>query len=183
VKLPLHQLAAGSPYVGYAYSYPHKTAYRPLDPPVAVRRAWAAEPKQALYLYLHVPFCEMRCGFCNLFTTANPRDELAAAYLKALQRQSRRVADALGPASFARMAIGGGTPTYLDEPSMETLFDLAERDFGVDVARTPASVETSPRTAAAGKLNILRSRGVSRISSGARRCGAGEVTARSRRFC
>src|SRR5689334_164976 len=57
------ELTAGPPYVGYAYSYPHKTAYRPLRPPVLVRDAWAGEPKDSLFLYLHVPFCEMRCGF------------------------------------------------------------------------------------------------------------------------
>ena len=33
---------------------------------------WAGERRDALFLYIHVPFCGMRCGFCNLFTTARP---------------------------------------------------------------------------------------------------------------
>ncbi len=52
----------------YAYGYPHKTAYRPLQPPLPLRELWQREDQRALFLYVHVPFCEMRCGFCNLFT-------------------------------------------------------------------------------------------------------------------
>jgi oxygen-independent coproporphyrinogen-3 oxidase len=55
----------GSPYQGYLYAYPHKSAYRALDPRPALRDVWADEPRDALFLYLHIPFCEMRCGFCN----------------------------------------------------------------------------------------------------------------------
>src|SRR5215212_5950263 len=146
VTLPLHQLTSGSPYVGYAYSYPHKTAYRPLRPAVPVRRAWAAEPKHALYLYLHVPFCEMRCGFCNLFTTANPRDEVVDRYVAALWRQARRVREAVGSVRVARMAVGGGTPTYLSAGQLERVLAAAGELFGVDGRAVPTSVETSPRT-------------------------------------
>ena len=75
--ITLRQITDGTPYAAYAYSYPHKTAYRPLTPPRPLAEAWAGEAKDALFLYLHVPFCEMRCGFCNLFTAANPREEIA----------------------------------------------------------------------------------------------------------
>jgi oxygen-independent coproporphyrinogen III oxidase len=65
-----------SPYQGYVYAYPHKTAYRPLSPRPALRDVWAAEERSALFLYLHVPFCEMRCGFCNLFTRTGAPESL-----------------------------------------------------------------------------------------------------------
>ena len=110
----LQSLLAEPAYEGYAYAYPHKTAYRPLRPPVPLRQVWAGERRDALFLYLHVPFCEMRCGFCNLFTQTRPKDGVAGAYLAALQRQAVRVRAALGDACFARVAVGGGTPTFLD---------------------------------------------------------------------
>ena len=65
------RLARG-PYEAYSYSYPHKSAYRPLDAPQPLAPLWAAEDRRALFGYVHVPFCTMRCGFCNLFAMAQP---------------------------------------------------------------------------------------------------------------
>lgn len=154
----------GSPYQGYLYAYPHKTAYRPLRPRPNLRDVWAEEDRSALFLYVHVPFCEMRCGFCNLFTRANPPAEQVRAYLAQLAVQAGRVRDALGDADFARVAIGGGTPTYLTAGELDALFDLVERFTG-GVA-LPAGVETSPATATPDRLAVLRERGVSRVSIG-----------------
>lgn len=155
-----------APYESYAYSYPHKSAYRVLEPAVGLADAWAAEEKGSLFLYLHVPFCEMRCGFCNLFTTANPEEEARGAYLEAFGRQAEVVSRALGPARFARMAVGGGTPTYLDPASLDSLFQIAERAFGFDARDIPVSCETSPLTAERDRLRVLRGRGVRRLSIG-----------------
>ncbi len=172
---PLERLLVGTPYVSYTYSYPHKTAYRALDPAVPLREAWAAERRDALFLYLHIPFCEMRCGFCNLFTTANPHEDLEAAYLAALRRQAPRVREAVGPATFARLAIGGGTPTYLSPAAIDGLFDLAAEVYGVDARAIPVSVETSPHTATTEKLRLLRGRGVDRVSIGVQSFDEAEV--------
>ncbi|WP_435018284.1 STM4012 family radical SAM protein [Tundrisphaera sp. TA3] len=159
-------LLAGSPYLSYAYSYPHKTAYRPLDPPVPLAPLWEAERRDALFLYIHVPFCGMRCGFCNLFTRARPPADLVAGYLAALGRQADRVRADLGDAAFARAAIGGGTPTYLDLRDLETVLDIAGRTMGADLGRIPGSVEVSPGTVDAAKLGLLRERGLDRVSIG-----------------
>jgi oxygen-independent coproporphyrinogen III oxidase len=168
----------GTPlYAGYAYAYPHKTAYRALNPRISLRDVWATERREALSLYLHTPFCEMRCGFCNLFTTANPQPGFAQDYLAALRRQAARTRESMGPATFARLAVGGGTPTYLDEASLESLFEVAEQTFGVDPQNIPVSVETSPLTAEAGKLRLLRDRGVDRISIGVQSFVEAEVNA------
>jgi oxygen-independent coproporphyrinogen-3 oxidase len=43
VASPVSDLLAGSPYQGYVYAYPHKTAYRPLDPPRPLSEVWAEE--------------------------------------------------------------------------------------------------------------------------------------------
>jgi len=156
---------AGSPYQGYSYGYPHKTAYRPLTPPVPLADAWAGENRDALFLYLHVPFCEMRCGFCNLFTQPQPRQELVAAYLQALRRQARVVRAALGAVRFARCAIGGGTPTFLEVPELAALLEIAG-DLGADPATIPVSIEVSPETVTPEKLALLRQHGVERVSIG-----------------
>jgi oxygen-independent coproporphyrinogen-3 oxidase len=159
-------VVAGSPYLQYLYSYPHKTAYRQLAPPVALEELWRDEKKDALFLYVHVPFCEMRCGFCNLFTTPKPRAELVRAYLAALGRQARVVRTALGEVRFARVAVGGGTPTLLMPGELDALFDLCQRVMGADLPSLPMSVETSPETARRDRLQVLYDRGVTRVSIG-----------------
>lgn len=170
---------AGTPYVAYAYAYPHKTAYRPFAAPIPLRELWADERRDALFLYLHVPFCEMRCGFCNLFTTVNPKDDLPARYLDALRRQVAQVREAIGPARFARLAIGGGTPTYLEPGQLHALFDLAE-SLGAGLGAIPISVETSPKTATPERLRALRERGVDRVSIGVQSFVEAEVAAAGR---
>ncbi|MEV7288943.1 STM4012 family radical SAM protein [Streptomyces sp. NPDC093252] len=160
--------AAVRPYQQYVYAYPHKTAYRPLPRErAALRDLWADEPKTALSLYFHIPFCEVRCGFCNLFTRIGAPGELTTAYLDALQRQATATREALGgPAGFANAAFGGGTPTFLTAAELERLCDLAEQGLGADLAAIPLSVEASPATATADRLSVLAARGTTRLSLG-----------------
>ena len=154
------------PFQGYAYSYPHKLAYRPLTPTLPLAPLWANEDRQALFLYVHLPFCEMRCGFCNLFTTANPQVGVVAAYLDALERQMQVMGETLAPARFARAAFGGGTPTFLSEAEIERLFTGIDKYLGGLAPGTPVSYEMSPATVTAGKLKTLRELGVTRASIG-----------------
>ena len=162
----LSSILTATPYRAYTYAYPHKTAYRTLSPAVPLHSAWAGEDKQNLFLYLHIPFCEMRCGFCNLFTTVNPEESLEKAYLGALERQARIVREALGEAAVSRVAIGGGTPTYLAPGDLERLLNIVRDVFGADLARIPSSIETSPATVTPERLHLLKSAGVERVSMG-----------------
>jgi oxygen-independent coproporphyrinogen-3 oxidase len=158
-------LLFGTPYHSYSYAYPHKTAYRHFEQPLPLKQVWANEARDGMFLYMHIPFCEMRCGFCNLFTIANPQGNIVDAYLDTLTHEARRSAAALGPRQFARLAIGGGTPTFLSAKQLERLFDLAE-ELGAQASQIPTSVETSPHTATSDRLKVLRERGVDRISMG-----------------
>ncbi len=160
-----HPLLEGSPYRAYTYSYPHKTAHGPLEPARPLRQVWAEQDRSALFLYLHVPFCEMRCGFCNLFTTTGG-EGMFEAYLTQLERHADVASDFLdGDHHFARLAIGGGTPTLLGPHGMTRLLNVARR-MGLDVAATPSSVETSPKTANIEVLSVLADAGVRRLSIG-----------------
>ncbi|MFJ9364524.1 STM4012 family radical SAM protein [Nocardia sp. NPDC101769] len=157
------------PYQSYVYGYPHKTAYRPLgaDRPL-LSELWASEPKDALSLYAHIPFCEYRCGFCNLFTRVGAPEDLTTRYLDALERQAGAARAALGdePVRFAAAAFGGGTPTFLTAGELERLCDIMESVMGAELPAIPLSVETSPGTATPDRLAVLAQRGATRVSIG-----------------
>ncbi|MEU9778707.1 STM4012 family radical SAM protein [Streptomyces sp. NPDC047968] len=172
------------PYESYVYAYPHKTAYRALPDRPELARVWAGRAKDALSLYLHIPFCEVRCGFCNLFTRIGAPDGLTGAYLDALERQARTVREALGadggPVRFAAAAFGGGTPTFLTAAELSRLCDIAEHTAGADLRAVPLSVEASPSTATADRLAVLAERGTTRLSLGVQSFVDSEVRSAAR---
>ncbi|HVU69933.1 MAG TPA: STM4012 family radical SAM protein [Ktedonobacteraceae bacterium] len=162
----LEEILAETPYAGYTYSYPHKTAYRRFPEPLPLAELWASEKRDDLALYMHIPFCEMRCGFCNLFTIVNPGQSLETGYLAALRREAESAREALNTCRVTRLALGGGTPTYLSVEELTQLFAIAEGLFGVRPGSVPLSVETSPMTAQQEKLELLKAHGADRISIG-----------------
>ncbi|WP_339261505.1 STM4012 family radical SAM protein [Paenibacillus sp. FSL R5-0713] len=155
-----------SPYRSYLYSYPHKTAYRELDPPLPLGPMWERENTDTYFLYMHIPFCAARCGFCNLFTLPDRRDDTHERYVDALERQAKQWAPITSRRPYSRFAIGGGTPTLLNEVQLNRLFDIAEHVMGLDPAQASISVETSPDTVTEAKLAIMKERSVDRISMG-----------------
>jgi oxygen-independent coproporphyrinogen III oxidase len=175
-----HLIRDSTPYVAYAYAYPHKTAYRAITPR-PISEVWAGERRDQLFLYLHIPFCEMRCGFCNLFTTANPKQDVIDAYVRSLIREAKIVRRELGEqANISRLAIGGGTPTFIDSHHLEQIVSALQNVFGVEPGSIPMSVETSPRTATREKLAVLSGFGVERISMGVQSFVASEIAASGR---
>ena len=170
---------SGKPYLNYVYSYPHKTSYRDFNKPPSLADAWKNEDKQSLFLYLHIPFCEMRCGYCNLFTTINPEEDLVDHYLQSLARQIAVTADYLqGDFHFEQLAFGGGTPTFLSPRQLQTSFDLLEQYLAVK--HLPASVEVSPATATEERLSVLKSNQVERVSIGVESFDASDLKALGR---
>lgn len=161
----LNEMLTGSPYQAYAYAYPHKSAYRFFENVLDIETVWTKEKQDQLFLYFHIPFCEMRCGFCNLFTIANPKSDLEHPFISALTKQVAIHKEALPHAQFSRIAIGGGTPTFLSLKDLEKLMNLNETMLGGTI-QVPFSIEMSPKTVDKEKLHLLKSKGVSRASIG-----------------
>src|SRR5437763_5572804 len=120
----LRQQLRDNAYPGYVYGYPHKKAYRPLARALPLDEVWADEDRHALFCYVHVPFCNQRCSFCNLFTFVPAGASPAGVYLDALAREMEAYARVLSPMRFARLYLGGGTPTYLDGAELTRLVGL-----------------------------------------------------------
>ncbi|MCS2214745.1 STM4012 family radical SAM protein [Bacteroides fragilis] len=154
-----------SRYVSYMYSYPHKTAYRTLTPPVSLSPYLERLEGREASLYFHIPFCAHKCGYCNLFSQQCCDAERISLYLHTMRRQAEQLSVAAQGLKFTSFAVGGGTPLILDEGQLEELFCLAEL-FGVHPSRVFTSVETSPEYTQKSVLRQLRGRGVERLSMG-----------------
>ena len=154
-----------SRYVSYMYSYPHKTAYRTLTPPVSLSPYLERLEGREASLYFHIPFCAHKCGYCNLFSQQCCDAERISLYLHTMRRQAEQLSVAAQGLMFTSFAVGGGTPLILDEGQLEELFCLAEL-FGVHPSRVFTSVETSPEYTQKSVLRQLRARGVERLSMG-----------------
>ena len=108
------------------------------------------------HLYLHLPFCAHRCGYCD-FVTATGRDHLHGTYVDALLRELDSEHDG-GPVET--IFLGGGTPTYTALPELLRLLH----------ALPPArelTVEANPETVTPNLARELRDAGVTRVSLGA----------------
>ncbi len=140
-------------------------------------QVWADEPRQALFLYLHIPFCSYRCGFCNLFALARPAAAQVEAYLLQMEQQLRATVQALGTHRFVRFAMGGGTPSYLTPPQLQRVFDMVAQHATIALDTIPAGIEVSPETVDAERLRVCRQAGIDRVSMGIQSFSAAEVSA------
>ncbi|MDQ3610059.1 MAG: STM4012 family radical SAM protein [Actinomycetota bacterium] len=151
-------------YQGYLYAYPHKSAYRDLTPARSLTELWHGEDHDRLCLYVHVPFCGVRCAFCNLLTQVGTKGDAdaPAVYVDAVLRHAAATAEALPDARYRQAAIGGGTPTYLPADQLDRLLG----GIGWQAGSGPLSVEVSPDTVDAARLYVLAEHRTSRVSMG-----------------
>jgi putative oxygen-independent coproporphyrinogen III oxidase len=116
-------------------------------------------------LYVHVPFCLTRCGYCD-FNAYAGLDHLASRYVAALVLEAELAAPAWAREAFASVFLGGGTPTTLEAADLGTLLAALRRTFDVD-ADAEITIEANPDTVDTAKLSALLESGYTRLSMGA----------------
>jgi len=116
-------------------------------------------------LYVHVPFCEKRCHYCD-FNTYLLRHGGVEEYLAALAQEAALYAarEDVAAVPFDTMYIGGGTPTALGPVQLERLFSAVAPLPLADGAEI--TVEANPGTLTRARLEALKAAGVNRISLG-----------------
>ena len=111
----------------------------------------------ARHLYVHLPFCAHRCGYCD-FVTAVGRHSQHAPYVDALLAELELERGGLSP-ELETVFLGGGTPTFTAPAALERL--LASLPPAAEV-----TVEANPETVTQGLARMLHSQGVTRVSLG-----------------
>ncbi|MFT5224147.1 MAG: putative oxygen-independent coproporphyrinogen III oxidase [Glaciecola sp.] len=131
---------------------------------------WLHDPvesgvKAGLGLYLHVPFCAHRCGYCDFATYAD-RDHLIKSYVAGLHTELQRVASVHDGRAITSVFVGGGTPTILEHDDLAGVMRRIASEFDI-VEGAEVTVECNPETASVDLFGALVDAGVNRISMGA----------------
>ena len=118
----------------------------------------SADGAAVRHLYVHLPFCSSRCGYCD-FVTVVGREGQHEAYVTALLAELDAERHSLAD-PVSTVFVGGGTPTFTDAASLRRLLRALP-------AAAELTVEANPETVTPELAGLLREEGVSRISLGA----------------
>lgn len=152
-------------YLQYMYSYPHKTAYRPLQN-VSFRDYFFNLEGEGHSLYLHLPFCESKCGYCNLFSVTGCTERHIGEYLDACARQIGQYREIMPESTrFGDFTIGGGTPLLLDCAQIARIFETVRRSMPLS-GGIQMIIETAPNQTCREKMELLKALGITRVSMG-----------------
>ncbi|HEX9002807.1 MAG TPA: radical SAM family heme chaperone HemW [Blastocatellia bacterium] len=124
-------------------------------------------------IYLHIPFCETRCHYCN-FATGGYESELARRYVAALREEILRAEATPEMQTVDSIYFGGGTPTTLSVEQLSGIIELCREKFDV-APNTEITSEANPGTISQEFLENLRAAGVNRLSFGVQSFDDGEL--------
>ena len=117
-------------------------------------------------IYVHVPFCVTRCGYCD-FNTYTDLGGLQSTYAQAAVAEVRLAARVLGDAAppVNTVFVGGGTPTVLPPEELGSILRAVDDEFGL-VPGAEVTTEANPDSVTADSLHRLRDQGFTRVSFG-----------------
>lgn len=123
-----------------------------------------------LSIYVHVPFCKVRCGYCDFNTytldqlgPGGGRDDWLAAVHAELELASRVLGPMTPPVST--VFFGGGTPTLMSPAQLSEVLAVISERFGLQ-PDAEVTTEANPETVGPPELAALRAGGINRLSLG-----------------
>ncbi|MDR2565507.1 MAG: radical SAM family heme chaperone HemW [Bifidobacteriaceae bacterium] len=118
------------------------------------------------HVYIHVPFCARRCGYCD-FNTYVAGPEAQRAFVRQAMAELEFARRELGPAAREAAAVffGGGTPTLLPAAELAELLGAVREAFGV-APGAEITAEANPDTVGPAYLDRLAAAGFTRLSLG-----------------
>jgi oxygen-independent coproporphyrinogen-3 oxidase len=148
-------------------SYPTAAEFT-TDVGVTDQRPWLTgiDAREAVSLYLHVPYCRELCLYCGCNTKKAARDDVISAYREALEREIVLVSDIISaPLRIARLHWGGGTPSILGADGLASVMQVLRDRFAFEPGYEHA-IELDPRYVTQALAKGLKELGVNRSSLG-----------------
>jgi oxygen-independent coproporphyrinogen III oxidase len=121
-------------------------------------------------LYLHIPFCQAICSYCN-FTRGLLDEAVKTQYVAALIADLRRQTE---PLAIETIYLGGGTPSLLTPGELDAVLTACRESFAV-AADAEVTLECNPESVSAESLAGYRAAGANRLSFGAQSFRADEL--------
>jgi oxygen-independent coproporphyrinogen-3 oxidase len=119
-------------------------------------------------VYVHVPFCATRCGYCDFNTyTAGELGSAAspASWLEGLKRELELGVQAVGERPAETVFVGGGTPSMLGADGLAAVLDAIRGTFGL-AADAEVTTESNPESTSPAFFGGIRDAGYTRVSLG-----------------
>jgi oxygen-independent coproporphyrinogen-3 oxidase len=115
-------------------------------------------------VYVHVPFCASRCGYCD-FNTYTADEAGPDGYLDAILAELKLAANVIPGRPVDTVFVGGGTPTLLDPGDLGRILEGIDATWGL-AADAEVTTEANPESVDPASLRALRAAGFTRISLG-----------------
>jgi putative oxygen-independent coproporphyrinogen III oxidase len=121
-------------------------------------------PEPGFGLYVHWPFCQSKCPYCDFNSHVRVGiDE--ARWRRALLAELDHFADRTGPRRLTGLFFGGGTPSLMEPATVGAVIDRAAERWGF-APDAEITLEANPGSADAGRFDGYRAAGVNRLSMG-----------------
>ncbi|WP_075603830.1 radical SAM family heme chaperone HemW [Saccharicrinis aurantiacus] len=114
-------------------------------------------------IYIHVPFCSKKCGYCDFYSIIRLTNK--SDYLNALIKEIELRADEFNTRKVATIYFGGGTPSLLSLSDFKSIFDVINKTFDISLTKE-ITVEVNPDDVTVDYIKGLKAFGVNRISMG-----------------
>jgi len=122
-------------------------------------------------LYIHIPFCEHKCIYCDFYSvapneTASRADLPTARFVETLLKElDLRAKEERFRVSYETVFLGGGTPSLLPVEDLRLILEGVTGSFSIEPG-AEITIETNPGTVSRQKLDAFRSLGINRLSIG-----------------
>ena len=120
--------------------------------------------RKQLELYVHIPFCEKKCLYCD-FLSFSAEEDLHKAYVDKLIEEIRVQASNYSQYQISSIFIGGGTPTVIKAVYISNIMSAIYEAFIVE-SQAEITIECNPGTVDIDKLLVYKQSGINRISVG-----------------
>ena len=118
-----------------------------------------------LGLYIHIPFCESKCYYCDFYSVTNSSMDLKEKYIQALVKELNFNIKNMNGFKFDTVFIGGGTPSIIDVNHYKILFEFMKKNKLIK-NNAEITMEVNPKSRGLDYLSKIKEIGVNRLSIG-----------------